>query len=90
MKKETSLGDKGDVEVRTAGPGAAPGGGSPPGGIMIEGAPPGAEGAEEEEDPIDMSFPMGQGWKKILVYIISFPIMFPLYITLPDTKDPKS
>uniref|UniRef100_A0A0K2T2R8 Sodium/calcium exchanger membrane region domain-containing protein n=1 Tax=Lepeophtheirus salmonis TaxID=72036 RepID=A0A0K2T2R8_LEPSM len=44
---------------------------------------------EEEEKPIDMSFPIDQGWKKILVYIVSFPIMGPLYLTLPDTKDPK-
>ena len=45
---------------------------------------------EEEEEPIDMSFPSGQGWKKILIYIVSFPIMAPLYLTLPDTKKPDS
>jgi hypothetical protein len=36
-----------------------------------------------------MSFPKGGDWKKILIYLISFPIMFPLYYTLPDTKKPK-
>ena len=45
---------------------------------------------EEGEAPIDMSFPAKDGWKAILVYIISFPIMGPLYITLPDTKNEKS
>merc|ERR1719187_2577422 len=44
---------------------------------------------EEENEPIDMSFPKGEGWKKILVYLISWPIMFPLYYTLPDTKKPN-
>eukprot|EP00096_Caligus_rogercresseyi_P005369 TRINITY_DN2070_c0_g1_i1.p1 TRINITY_DN2070_c0_g1~~TRINITY_DN2070_c0_g1_i1.p1 ORF type:complete len:592 (+),score=119.10 TRINITY_DN2070_c0_g1_i1:479-2254(+) len=48
-----------------------------------------AEDEEEEDKPIDMSFPKDQGWKKILVYLISFPIMGPLFLTLPDTKDPK-
>lgn len=46
------------------------------------------ETAEEDaEDPIDMTFPRKEGWKKILIYLISFPIMAPLYITLPDTRD---
>ena len=51
------------------------------------------ENNEEEgegEDPIDMTFPAKDGWKAILVYIISFPIMGPLFITLPDTKNEKS
>ena len=51
----------------------------------------GASAAEEDDgDPIDMSFPKDGGWKQIVIYILSFPIMFPLYITLPDTKNPKS
>merc|ERR1711976_593708 len=36
-----------------------------------------------------MSFPKDGDWKKILVYLISWPIMFPLYYTLPDTKKPQ-
>ena len=47
-------------------------------------------GEEIDEEPIDMSFPSGGDWKKIILYLISFPIMFPLYYTLPDTKKPKS
>ena len=52
----------------------------------------GAPVAEEEDDgdPIDMSFPKDGGWKQIVIYLFSFPIMFPLFITLPDTKNPKS
>lgn len=44
---------------------------------------------EEEEEPIDMKFPTGENanWKKILIYIASFPLMAPMYITLPDTRD---
>ena len=47
---------------------------------------------EDEEEPIDMSFKKAAegGWKQIIVYLISFPLMFPLYLTLPDTKDKKS
>ena len=44
---------------------------------------------EDAEEPIDMSFPRGGDWKKIVLYLISAPIMFPLYYTLPDTKKPK-
>ena len=45
---------------------------------------------EEEEEPIDMTFPKDKGWKAILVYLISFPIMAPLWLTLPDTKNKSS
>ena len=46
-------------------------------------------GEDEDEGPIDMSFPKNEGWKRILVYLVSFPIMGPLFITLPDTKNEK-
>ena len=60
-----------------------------PGSAVIESAA--ADAAEEDAgDPIDMSFPKGGGWKQIIIYLFSFPIMFPLFITLPDTKNPKS
>ena len=53
-----------------------------------------AEGDDDEEDeePIDMKFPTGENanWKKILIYIVSFPLMAPMYITLPDTRDKSS
>ena len=45
---------------------------------------------DEAEQPIDMAFPKGSGWKAIVVYLISLPIMLPLYYTLPDTKNDKS
>ena len=54
------------------------------------GAKEGEEADEEEAEPIDMSFPKDQGWKKILVYLVSLPIMGPLFLTLPDTKNEKS
>lgn len=41
---------------------------------------------EEPAEPIDMSFPKDKDWKTIVVYLVSWPIMFPLYYTLPDTK----
>lgn len=46
---------------------------------------------DEEEKPIDLSFPKGaeRNWKSILVYLISLPIMAPLFFTLPDTKNEK-
>lgn len=46
------------------------------------------EGGEEEieEPPIDMTFPK-HSLSKNIVYIISFPIMAPLYLTLPDMKN---
>ena len=48
-----------------------------------------ADDEDEVEEPIDMSFPKGHGWKAIVVYLISLPIMLPLYYTLPDTKKDK-
>ena len=45
------------------------------------------EGEEDEEDlPIDMSFPTDSP-ARMIIYILSFPLMAPLYITLPDTKN---
>lgn len=42
-----------------------------------------------EEEPIDMSFPKRGSWKQIAIYLVSFPIMGLLFITLPDTKNKK-
>ena len=52
--------------------------------------PDGDDDLGGDEEPIDMSFPRGQGCVKISVYLVSFPIMAPLYLTLPDTKNPSS
>ena len=47
-----------------------------------------AEEEEEEEPPIDMSWPGAKSPGKLVLYILSFPLMAPLYITLPDMKNP--
>lgn len=72
-----------DVEIKTSG-GPADDMTAASSAAVIEG------GDDEEEEPISMKFPVGEGWKKILVYLVSFPIMFPLWLTLPDTKNPAS
>ncbi|XP_059098976.1 sodium/potassium/calcium exchanger 2-like isoform X2 [Tigriopus californicus] len=38
----------------------------------------------ENAKPLRMSFPHGEGCFKIFAYLISLPIMGPLYVTLPD------
>ena len=43
---------------------------------------------EEVEQPIDMSWP--KTFRKQLMYLFLTPIMWPLYITLPDVKKPVS
>lgn len=43
---------------------------------------------DDDDGPIDMSLPKKGDWKGIIFYVISFPIMAPLFITLPDTKNP--
>ena len=62
------------------------------------GAPgePGAAGAaaanveipdEVQPEPLDMAFPE-KGIQKQITYLILFPIIFPLWLTLPDTRSP--
>ncbi|GFN90999.1 sodium/potassium/calcium exchanger 2 [Plakobranchus ocellatus] len=41
---------------------------------------------EEEEEPLDMSWP--DGWRKRITYVFLAPIVFPLYLTLPDVRRP--
>ena len=43
-------------------------------------------GDDDEEEPINMEFPT-ESILKGLIYIVTFPLMGPLYITLPDTKN---
>ena len=48
-----------------------------------------AAGAGEEDDdnePLDLSWP--KTCRKRLTYILVAPILFPLYITLPDPRRP--
>ena len=61
----------------------------PDGAVHPSGSEP-AKAAEGEDDdaepPIDMSFPTG-GIGATVIYLLSFPLMAPLFITLPDTKN---
>ena len=45
------------------------------------------ENAEGEVQPevLDMRFP-SKGLEKQITYIVLFPIIFPLWLTLPDTR----
>jgi solute carrier family 24 (sodium/potassium/calcium exchanger), member 2 len=45
------------------------------------------EELEEPNEPLDISFP--DGCRKRITYILVAPIMFPLWLTLPDTRSPK-
>ena len=40
---------------------------------------------EVAPEPLDMSFPAG-GVRKQCTYLLLFPIIFPLWLTLPDTR----
>ena len=44
------------------------------------------EDEEEGEKPLDISWP--DTWHKRLNYVLLAPIIFPLYLTLPDTRKP--
>ncbi|KAI6225624.1 Sodium/potassium/calcium exchanger 1 [Aphelenchoides besseyi] len=43
---------------------------------------------EDEEKPLDMSWP--EELKKQLIYVFLSPILFPLWVTLPDVRRPES
>ena len=62
-------------EVRIAGAGGAAGGDDGP--------------DEVQPEPLDMAFPRS-GIRKQLTYLILFPLIFPLWLTLPDTRAQKS
>ncbi len=38
-----------------------------------------------QPEPLDMSFPRS-GFQKQISYILLFPLIFPLWLTLPDTR----
>ncbi|XP_048732813.1 sodium/potassium/calcium exchanger 2-like [Ostrea edulis] len=42
------------------------------------------ETLEEEEEPLDLSWP--SGWRSRIMYVFVAPIVFPLWITLPDVR----
>ena len=55
---------------------------------QADGQAQGMEALEEvEPEPIDMAFPTG--FKKQITYLLLFPIIFPLWLTLPDTRAKK-
>ena len=43
---------------------------------------------EVQPEPLDMAFPK-KGLRKQITYLILFPIIFPLWLTLPDTRSEK-
>lgn len=43
---------------------------------------------EVQPEPLDMSFPR-HGLQKQCTYLLLFPIIFPLWLTLPDTRNPR-
>ena len=55
-----------------------------------QGAGDGQSGAEVDDgevepEPLDMRFPK-KGLQKQITYLALFPIIFPLWLTLPDTR----
>ena len=44
-------------------------------------------GDEDDNAPLDLSWP--KGTRKRLTYIFLAPILFPLWLTLPDTRTPQ-
>ena len=42
---------------------------------------------EVQPEPLDMAFP--DGFQKQVTYLLLFPIIFPLWLTLPDTRSQK-
>jgi sodium/potassium/calcium exchanger 2 len=47
----------------------------------------GGNGDEEPTKPLDLSWP--EGTRKQLTYIFLAPILWPLWLTLPDTRTPQ-
>ncbi|KAK0076086.1 hypothetical protein PV325_005912 [Microctonus aethiopoides] len=60
-----------------------------PNGGISAGLDAGLESGEEDEPPeaLDMAWPSSP--KKRLTYILVAPILFPLWLTLPDTRTPR-
>ncbi|KMQ95276.1 sodium potassium calcium exchanger nckx30c-like protein [Lasius niger] len=60
-----------------------------PNGGIAAGLDAGLESGEEDDPPeaLDMGWPSSP--KKRLTYILVAPILFPLWLTLPDTRTPR-
>lgn len=66
--------------------------GNAPGGPGVPGGPNptnqlelGEVEGEVQPEPLDMRFP-SKGLDKQITYLVLFPIIFPLWLTLPDTR----
>jgi len=42
---------------------------------------------EEDEEPLDISYPKNKGWKSKLQWALTIPIVFPLWLTLFDVRN---
>lgn len=47
----------------------------------------GGDDDDEGSKPLDLSWP--EGWRKRITYIFLAPILWPLWLTLPDTRTPQ-
>lgn len=43
---------------------------------------------DDQSDPLSMAWP--SGWRKRITYVLVAPILVPLWLTLPDTRAPRS
>jgi hypothetical protein len=59
------------------------------GNAVIDPAAAAADGGlEDAPEPLDMAFPR-RGLRKQITYLLLFPIILPLWLTLPDTRSQK-
>ena len=73
----------------TAGAAGASDGVVAPGGQANNAGGGGGDAPDEvQPEPLDMRFPR-HGVQKQLTYLALFPIIFPLWLTLPDTRAQK-
>lgn len=56
-------------------------------GVIVAGGDGGDNAEEEGNKPLDLSWP--EGTRKRLTYVFLAPILWPLWLTLPDTKTPQ-
>ena len=78
-----------EVRISKGGGGGAEGAAQSAAAQAGQSADPAAGGGEQPDEvapePLDMSFPRS-GVRKQCTYLLLFPIIFPLWLTLPDTR----